>query len=219
LSREGIPTILIVLASAVVLFFLSHHFRFVIGWILFGLNVAILLLVLYFFRDPQRVPPADPDLIVSPADGVVLEICEMEEPDFIGGKAMRVAIFLSPLDVHVNYVPYGGVVRYLKYVPGKFLRAFLPEASVQNEHQLIGLETFHGKLLFKQSTGILARRVVCRLQMGQSVKTGEKFGIMKFGSRMEVYLPAWGEFSCQKGDKLRAGVSVIGRVHATKKKS
>lgn len=214
MSKEGLATIAIVLFSAALFCFLSLQYKWTVWYVLLTVNICILALVLYFFRDPKRTPPSDPDVIVSPADGVVLEVAEMDEPLFIGGKAVRVAIFLSVLDVHVNYVPYRGVVKYLKYVPGKFLRAFLPEASHQNEHQLIGLETPHGKLLFKQSTGILARRIVCRLQMNDTVSAGQKFGIMKFGSRMEVYLPSWGVITCKKGERVHAGVSVIGRVHA-----
>ncbi len=214
MSKEGLSTIAIVFLAAALFYFLTVHFKWTVWYVLLAVNVLLLALVLYFFRDPKRTPPADPDVIVSPADGVVLEVAEVEEPEFIGAKTTRVAIFLSVLDVHVNYVPYRGTVKYLKYVPGKFLRAFLPEASHQNEHQLIGLETPHGKLLFKQSTGILARRIVCRLQMNENVTTGQKFGIMKFGSRMEVYLPNWGVITCKKGERVHAGTSVIGRVHA-----
>jgi phosphatidylserine decarboxylase len=219
ISREGWSTILIVLASATLLCVLGAFTRSLVVYVLFALNAIILALTIYFFRDPSRIPPSDPKVLVAPADGRVLEVREVDEPDFIGGKAMRAAIFLSVLDVHINYVPFGGTVKYFKYVPGKFLRAFLPEASHQNEHQLIGLETRYGKLLFKQSTGILARRIVCRLQMNEVVTTGQKFGVMKFGSRMEVYVPSWGAITCKEGERVRAGISVIGRVNENTKKN
>jgi phosphatidylserine decarboxylase len=218
LSREGRATITIVLLVVAVLAVVAFWVRHWAVWIVFGAVLALALLIIYFFRDPVRTAPVDPNAIVSPADGQVLGISRGEENEFIHGPVMRIDIFLSVFDVHVNYVPLGGTVRFYRFRPGKFLRAFEPEASSANEHTLIGLETAFGKILFKQSVGIFARRVVCHLREGDRVVTGQKFGIMKFGSRMEVYLPAWATITINRGDRVRGGESVIAKVHENPKK-
>jgi phosphatidylserine decarboxylase len=213
LTKEGFPTIALVGGIMALLGWWFLQTRALVPALLSGISVLLFLLVLYFFRDPQRVPPQDELAIVAPADGVVLQVERAEEPVFLKGEAVRIAIFLSVLDVHINYVPYSGMVRLLRYFPGKFYRANLPSASAENEHTLIGLDTAYGPMVFKQSSGILARRIVCTLKEGDRVKTGEKFGMIKFGSRMEVYLPAAATAMVKKGDRLRAGESVIAKIH------
>ena len=213
MSKEGIPTIIIVLCFAAMLIVLGNSYENSVVTIFGGLFLAFGLFSVYFFRDPKRTAPDDPDCIISPADGRVLDVTEVDEPLFINGKAMRVAIFMSVFDVHVNYTPFQGTVEFVKYNRGKFLPANLPEASIKNVSTFVGLETPYGKLAFKQSTGLIARRIVCRLIPGQEVKTGEKFGIIKFGSRMEVFLEDWAKVTVKKGDRLHAGESVIAKIN------
>ncbi|GBD06566.1 Phosphatidylserine decarboxylase proenzyme [bacterium HR21] len=175
---------------------------------------ALVGLTLWFFRDPDRAIPAEAQrdgVVLSPADGRVVQIVRLQEPEFLGEEAVQVSIFLSPLDVHVNRVPVSGIVRFLRYVPGRFFAAYRPEASRQNEQTLIGVETPCGKVLFKQIAGVLARRIVCTLQEGQRVQAGERFGMMKFGSRMDVLLPALrAELCVREGMRVWAGQTILG---------
>jgi len=209
LSKDGLGIFLGLVAFSIASGALGYASRNGVVLGLFVLTSALGLFTLYFFRDPLRQPPADPRAMVSPADGKVLDVTKVQEPNFIGGEAMRIAIFLSVMDVHINYVPYAGTVSYLKYNKGKFYRANIPSASDENEHTFIGVESDLGKYAFKQSAGLIARRIVCRLKLGDKVKTGEKFGMIKFGSRMEIFLPSWATVTIKEGDRLRAGESVI----------
>jgi phosphatidylserine decarboxylase len=177
--------------------------------ILFWLSAAF---VIYFFRDPEREVPAGLGLLVAPADGVVIGIDEIEEPDFIRARAKRVIIFLSPFNVHVNRVPQDGEVKYFRYQKGRFLVASEPAASTENEQSIIGLETPDGKIVFKQIAGILARRIVCEIREGHRVRRGERFGIIKFGSRMEVFMPLNTEIKVRLREKVRAGESILGEI-------
>ena len=165
---------------------------------------------IFFFRDPERNIPAGFGLVVAPADGTVIGIDEVEEPEFVKAPARRVTIFLSPFNVHVNRAPYDGEVKLFRYQPGRFLVASLPAASTENEQSIIGLETVEGKILFKQIAGILARRIVCEIREGHRVRRGERFGMIKFGSRMEVFLPRSMEIKVRLREKVKAGESIIG---------
>ncbi|MHC4505356.1 MAG: phosphatidylserine decarboxylase family protein [Planctomycetota bacterium] len=190
-------------------------------WAAIGPGV-LFLFTLYFFRDPRRVPPEGEGLIVSPADGTVVDIEEVDEPEFLGGRSERVGIFLSLFSVHINRAPLAGRVGYVKYKPGRFLAAFNERASAENESNIVGLETdletrAGGKLkvAVKQISGVIARRIVCACREAQELGRGEKFGMIKFGSRTELYLPPGAaELTVSVGDKVRAGRTVIGRVVA-----
>ena len=171
---------------------------------------ASTLMSIFFFRDPERKTPAQKGTIVSPADGKVISIDEVEDKEFIGAKVRKVSIFLSVFNVHVNRVPVDGVVRFFRYLPGKFHVAAVPKASEENEQSIIGIESPWGKVLFKQIAGLIARRIVCSLSEGHQVKCGERFGIIKFGSRMEVYLPLNAEVKVRLHEKVRGGESIIG---------
>lgn len=173
---------------------------------------ALAAFTIYFFRDPERDIPAGMGLVVSPADGTVIGIDETEELDFIKARTRRVTIFLSPFNVHVNRVPYDGEVKYFRYKKGRFLVAAKPAASTENEQSIIGLETPEGKIVFKQIAGILARRIVCEIQEGHRVRRGERFGMIKFGSRMEVFLPLHSEVKVRLREKVKAGESIIGEL-------
>ncbi|HOX84598.1 MAG TPA: phosphatidylserine decarboxylase family protein [bacterium] len=213
ISKEGWG-LLSVLAVFILLFaYLGFYHRNSWMVFLFVLTVALFLLVAYFFRDPQRTTPSDPLAIVSPADGKVVAVDRIEEDRYIDGSAQRVAIFLSIFDVHINTIPFGGQVDFLDYKRGRFFPAFREEAAAANQHVFIGLMTPYGKLAFKQIAGAVARRIVCRLRMDDEVKTGHKFGMIKFGSRVEIYMPDWATPTVKVGDRVRAGESVIGRAN------
>jgi len=190
-----------------------------IALILRSASIVLWLLaafVVFFFRDPEREVPTGLGLLVSPADGTVIGIDEINEPDFIQTQAKRVIIFLSPFNVHVNRVPHDGEVRYFRYQQGRFLVASTPAASTENEQSIIGLQTPDGKIVFKQIAGILARRIVCEIREGHRVRRGERFGIIKFGSRMEVFMPLNTEIKVRLREKVRAGESILGEMkHAT----
>ncbi|MCY3486939.1 MAG: phosphatidylserine decarboxylase family protein [Bacteroidetes bacterium] len=179
------------------------------------------LMVAYFFRDPERTGPPDSDtLILAPADGKIVEIIQEEEPWFIGGVAWRISIFLSVLDVHVNRVPVSGIVRYVAYRPGKFRVAWHPKASTSNEQSQIGIEHLSGRrILFKQIAGSLARRIICRLSEGDKTKAGERFGLIRFGSRMDIIFPVDMPVEAKVGDRVRAGVTIIGIVQPIQSES
>lgn len=180
---------------------------------LLALAVGGLAFTLYFFRDPERTPPSDArdNGLLAPADGRVVEIVEEEEPLYIDGPAQRVSIFLSPLDVHVNRVPARGVVEYAKYRPGDYLVAWHPKASEKNERSELGVRHPSGtKVFFKQIAGAVARRIEYHIGEGDTVAAGERFGIVKFGSRMDVLVPPHVDLTLEKGQRVRAGETVIG---------
>ena len=176
-----------------------------------GLLTALFALLLYFFRDPERTAPAGERLLLAPADGRVVEVKRVYEPRFLEGEALKISIFMSLLDVHVNRTPIEGQVTMVEHIPGQFLQAFRPEASEVNEHNLIGLESRHGRVLVKQVAGIMARRIVCWVRPGQRLQAGERLGVIKFGSRVDLYLPPEAEPVIRVGDQARAGVTVIAR--------
>ncbi len=209
MNREGLSTVLVLAVFAVLMAWLGLRFNFKSLLIISGLGFVLSLFSIYFFRDPLRTPQADPLVVVSPCDGKVIEVERTMEQEFIQGEAMKISIFMSVFNVHVNYVPYAGTVEFMRYHRGKYYRADLPEASTHNVNILTGLETEHGKIAFKQATGMVARRLVNHLRLGDTVKTGQKFGIIKFGSRMEVYLPLNVNVKVKIGDHVRAGESII----------
>ncbi|UCD93989.1 MAG: phosphatidylserine decarboxylase [Candidatus Zixiibacteriota bacterium] len=169
------------------------------------------LFLIYFYRNPIRNIPTDEDLILSVADGRVLSVVDIES-DYIGGRGKKVSIFLSILDPHMNRIPTSGRLEYVKYVPGKFFKAFQDKASEENEHTEIGLAFGTSRIILKQIAGILARRIVCNLKPQQHVKAGEIFGLIHFGSRAELFLPENIEVLVKRGDRVKAGESLIGRI-------
>ena len=174
-----------------------------------GLLTTLFALLLYFFRDPERTSPAGEGVFLAPADGRVVEVKQVHEPRFLQGEGLKISIFMSLLDVHVNRVPVEGQVVLVEHVPGQFLQAFRAEASEVNEHNLVGLESRHGRVLVKQVAGIMARRVVCWVRPGQKVQAGDRLGVVKFGSRVDLYLPPGAASAVRVGDRARGGVTVI----------
>lgn len=184
------------------------------SYVLFVLSIILAVLTLFlafFYRNPGRRIPADQNLILSIADGRVLSVEDIEN-DYVGGKGKKVSIFLSILNAHITRIPISGKLDYVKYVPGKFFKAFEDKASEENEHTEIGLTFSDNRMIFKQIAGILARRIVCNSKPEQQVNAGEIFGMIHFGSRAELYLPENVEILVKKGDKVKAGESIIGRL-------
>ena len=167
----------------------------------------------WFFRDPHRKDPSDASAVVALADGIILGVTNaVPYPRFLPGQAQRVSIFMSVFNVHVNRIPFSGCVRDVNYNPGKFFAAFAEKASLENEQTAVHLETDGGvKIVFVQIAGLIARRIVCRLAQGDRVRRGERFGLIRFGSRCDLYLPDSVEICVKKGDRVYAGESVIGR--------
>ena len=167
-----------------------------------------------FFRDPERKTPNGDDLIISPADGKVFLIRELFENEFILDDAIQISIFMSPLNVHVNRIPISGEVKFLKYIPGKYIVAFEEKSSENNERKIIGIETGDGlKIMVKQIAGFIARRIVCEVKKGDKVKTGQRYGMIKFGSRVDVIMPKNKvEILVSIGQKVKAGETIIAKV-------
>jgi phosphatidylserine decarboxylase len=184
-------------------------------WQWLALGPAVLLfLIVYFFRDPPRRIPTEAGAIVAPADGKIVDVTPLEEYEFIGGPAVRVGIFLSIFNVHINRAPCDGRVIETHYQPGKFLNAIRPESATENESMWIGFESPHvpsRRFAVRQISGMFARRIVCKLRPGQAVERGAKFGMIKLGSRTELILPPDAQVLVQVGDKIRAGRDVVAR--------
>lgn len=188
------------------------------AWAL-GSDVAALVLLLLpigialFFRDPERASPADRRLVLSPADGKVMFAGPARADEAPPGAWQQVTIFLSPLDVHINRTPVGGTVQRVEYVPGTFFPAYKPE-SRQNEHSEIWLNHDGETVVARQVVGVMARRVVCRLKAGDQVVAGARLGLMKFGSRMDVFVPVTATLEASAGATVRGGETVIARLAA-----
>ena len=200
--REGIPYIVVplVLSVAATAFGLWY-----VGLLFF----LIALFMAYFFRDPRRVPPSDPDVVVSPADGRVTRI---ESPATEANAPTLISIFLSPLDVHINRSPIRGKIVDVVYSPGKFVMATKEEASLVNEQNALTIQGEKITVVCKQIAGILARRVICWKGKGDQLKLGERFGMIKFSSRTDILLPANVKVTVAEGDRVRGGITVIGRI-------
>ncbi len=169
----------------------------------------LLIFSMNFFRDPDRNPPTRDDVVVSPADGKVLFVKEVVDDRFIKGKAHQVSIFMSPLNVHVNRIPIDGKVDYLQYHKGQYIAAFEDKASEVNERAEFGISGKYGKVFFTQVAGFVARRIVYEISKGDSVKIGERFGMIKFGSRVDVIVPESCSVKVGKDDEVKAGETIL----------
>jgi phosphatidylserine decarboxylase len=203
IAREGWPFILIVLALAVGAFALRWHWA---G----GTFVILLAFVLNFFRDPERRVPQDPKLVLSPADGKIVKIVDAPADGPLGPGYKQVSIFLNVFDVHVNRAPIAGRIVDVKYNPGAFLPAFDDKASEKNEQNRVIMEDGSFRMAFTQIAGLIARRIVFKKHVGDSVAAGERVGMIKFGSRTDVFLPASVTIAVKLGDKVKGGLSIIG---------
>jgi phosphatidylserine decarboxylase len=186
---------------------------FALSWPASIAFVALAAFFAFFFRDPERVPPATEDVVLSPADGRVLvagpALAESTPP----GVWQQVSIFLSPMDVHVNRMPASGRVTRVNFIPGRFLPAYRHDAGSANERSEVWIEHAGRTIVARQIVGMLARRVVCRVQPGADVRAGDRYGIMKFGSRMDVFLPVNAKILVKVGDSVRGGETIIAVLH------
>jgi phosphatidylserine decarboxylase len=181
---------------------------------------GLFLFTMWFFRDAERpmnpAAAADSALIVAPADGQVVNVIPLDHSPELGSAAVQISIFLSPVNLHVNRYPASGIIRKVTYFPGKYLMAFNPKSSQENERSQFVLETEHGVISYQQITGFLARRIVYETQEGDAVKAGERFGMMKFGSRMDVVVPASAEILVRPGQKVVSNASILANMRGPK---
>lgn len=215
LHREGTPTLLLV--SAVVCFGLFALLKWpvlptFISALLGIALVVVFLIVVWFFRVPSRKLPDDYTAIISPCDGKVVVIEEVFEPEYFKDKRRQVSIFMSPLNVHINFHPIGGTTTYYKYHPGKYLVAWHPKSSTENERStVVNKHPKYGEVLFRQIAGALARRICTYAREGQPARQGAEFGFIKFGSRVDLYLPLDAKIEVALGDVVTGSASVIAR--------
>ncbi|MFH1528294.1 MAG: phosphatidylserine decarboxylase family protein [Bacteroidota bacterium] len=187
ITKYGYNTIGVALIIIFVLIVISLlNSNLYVKWSLIVLSVVILIFTLNFFRDPERTTPDREKIVVSPADGTVMLIKEVVDNKFVNGDAWQISVFMSPLNVHVNRIPISGKVEYLRYVEGEYLVAYHDKADERNERSEIGIDSKYGRVLFTQVAGAVARRIVYDLNIGDTVKIGERFGMIKFGSRVDV---------------------------------
>jgi len=201
-----------VITVAVVAGSLASWFLIDLKLVKFAVVILLLLFLVFtlnFFRDPERVTPTGDNLVISPADGVVVQIKELHEDEYIKGEAVQVSIFMSPLNVHVNRYPITGRVGYFKYHPGEYLVAYEDKSSLRNERTHIGVENDRVRVLFKQIAGFVARRIIADVNVGDEAVAGQRFGMIRFGSRVDVIMPRGVEVKVKLGEKTAAGETVV----------
>jgi phosphatidylserine decarboxylase len=208
-AREGLLFIAIAAVIA------AGGFAFAINRRSWGLWLAAFVLLLlalwvaYFFRDPERTGERGPSLVVSPADGKLIMITEVDEPTFVQGRATRLSIFMNVFNVHVNRYPVDGVVRYVYYNEGKFFNAATEKSSLENEQMSVGIDAGRYRILVRQIAGLIARRIVTYSKVGETVKQGDRMGIIRFGSRVDVFMPINSTLRAKVGDITVAGVTIL----------
>ncbi len=203
-AREGWPFIAFFILASGALYLTGFYQGFAI-------TLLLLIFCIYFFRNPERIVDSQKGIVVSPADGRVMDIMSIVEENYMHAKTIRVRIFLSIFNVHVNRSPIEGRVEWVNRVSGIYLPAYKDEVSDRNARNYVGLATEWGKILVIQITGLIARRLVCWVQPGDTLKTGERFGLIRFGSCTEIYLPEGAIIMVQSGQKLKGGETVIAR--------
>lgn len=213
LHKEGKATILITL---LVLFALNAGVQFLmpdfmlVQNIVIGISLVLLIIVLQFFRNPGITPTLGENLVISPADGKVVVIEEVEETEYFKGKRLQISVFMSPFNVHVNRNPVGGLVKYFKYHPGLYLVAWHPKSSTENERTTTVIENKSGvEVLFRQIAGALAKRIVWYVKEGQYVAQADEMGFIKFGSRVDIYVPVGTKVNVQLNQVVKGGRTVL----------
>ena len=201
-ASEGWPFIAPLAVVTVLLFLFGWKNTSVVA-------LALTLFVLFFFRDPERTIPEGKDVVVSPADGRVIVIKDIHEPDYLKQDVKQISIFLSVFNVHVNRAPYGGAVEVVKYNPGKFHVASVDKASLDNEQTAMVISSGKDKILVKQIAGLIARRIVCYAKPGDSVNAGERYGLIRFGSRVDIFLPRNADLRVKPGDRVKGASDII----------
>ena len=204
-ARAGYPLIFAAAFTTAILALLGLTTLTLIGWV-------ITFCICGFFRDPDRVIPAEKGLVVSPADGKIIAADVVKNSPFFNGECMKISIFMSVFNVHVNRMPYDGRVKGIDYYPGKFFTANLDKASQQNEHNAVSIEMENGQpLCVVQIAGLIARRIICQIKPEDQVRRGQRFGLICFGSRLDVYLPTDLKLKLAVGDTVKAGTSILGQ--------
>ena len=211
-AREGLPFILALLALTALAALWARSGGWGIRSTAPAVFLALTLFVVYFFRDPERHVPPDPLLVVSPADGRVMSVTATTDEDFMNGTATRVTIFLNIFNVHVQRAPLGGHVAHYDYQPGTFVAAWREEASRENERASLGIETEAGPLLVRQIAGLVARRIATYPRVDDTVSRGDRIGLIRFGSRVDLFLPPDWPVIVQPGDKVQGGETPVARV-------
>lgn len=214
LTRYGYD---VVIAAVVIALAVSAAAILFVDWksVRFGIPIAAflcLLFTLWFFRDPERVAPQGAGLVLSPADGTVCQVTPVVEPEFLIGEGIQISVFMSPLNVHVNRYPMTGTVGYYRYVPGEYFAAFDDKASLRNEQTHIGVQDGDHKVLFKQIAGFLARRIVAEVKVGDQAVAGQRFGMIKFGSRVDVIVPKSADILVVPGEHVSAGETILASI-------
>ena len=200
LAKDGLPMILFLVLCTGAFAFIAWEPAVTMG--------VLACLVIWFFRDPDRTAPYNDGEFYSPADGKIVEISAAEHP--FTGEALKVGIFMNVFSVHVNRAPCTGKIDFMEYVPGKKIAAFAPKASEVNERNFVGMSTQWGRVMMVQIAGLLARRIVCRVNRGDVLEAGQRYGMIKLGSRVDLYLPKDIVLRVKTGDKVKAGSSLIG---------
>lgn len=222
-AREGLPFIAVLLAATLLAALWARGGGWGARTTLPATLFVLTLFVVYFFRDPERRIPPDPDIVASPADGTVMSVAEVAGEAageaFMGGPATRVTIFLSIFNVHVQRAPLAGRVDAYAYRPGRYLPAWREEAGSENEQASLGLTTTEGPVVVRQVAGLVARRIVTYPREGDSVPKGERIGLIRFGSRVDLFLPAGWEVLVGPGDKVRGGETPVARIDRTREGS
>lgn len=212
IAREGYPYIAVVAIPAVLAVAVAAFVRSTLAWTIAGVLIALAACVTAFFRDPDRDGPRGADLVVAPADGKVIDLQVVDEPDYMRGRALCISIFLSLLDVHVNRYPVSGEVELRSYDSGRFEPAWRRAASLSNERASTGIQADRGPLLVRQVAGLAARRIVTYARLGDHVRQGDRLGLIRFGSRVDVFMPHGATPAVQPGDRAVGGVTVLARL-------
>lgn len=210
ITKYGYSTLgviaIIVFFLIVLSFFIQNNF---LKALLIIIPVLFLIFAINFFRDPERVTPKNENIVVSPADGRVIIIKDIEDKKFVNGPAKQISIFMSPLNVHVNRIPITGKLAYLKYHAGDYIMAFEDKASERNERSEFGIDSKYGKVFFAQVAGFIARRIVYEIKAGDTVQIGKRFGMIKFGSRVDVIVSSNWELKAAMNQNVKAGETIL----------
>jgi phosphatidylserine decarboxylase len=208
-AREGYPFIIGAAVLAAVAYMFALRLRSWPLWLIAFILTILALWVAWFFRDPVRTGDRGSDVVVSPADGRVVLITEVDEPSFIGARALRVSIFMNVFDVHVNRYPVDGLVKFVERKAGKFLNAVSEASSIENEQASVGIESGRHRILVRQIAGLIARRIITDSMNGDVAVQGSRMGLIRFGSRVDVFLPPTSTLRVALGQRTQAGVTVI----------
>lgn len=215
IHKEGYKIIFVAIIVFLAINFSSHLLidSSLIAKLIVGITSVVLFLVINFFRSPKRICSPIENIIVTPADGKVVVIEEVDEPEFLKTKCLQVSIFMSPFNVHVNWFPMSGFVKYVRHHKGRFMGAYLPKSSTENERTTVVIEGANGKqILVRQVAGAMARRIVCYAKETSAVNQGDQMGFIKFGSRLDLYLPIDSDVKVKIGDKVQGTQTVIATI-------